>query len=82
MTWATTTCCSPRSSGTRRGEHRGHRLGWWMKAANAGHVLTERPTVRRVHTWNAGENRWMLQINEALGVRHRSPAACWQKLTG
>lgn len=52
------------------------------EGANAGHVLTERPTVRRVHTWNAGENRWMLQIDEALGFRHRSPAACWQKLTG
>lgn len=39
------------------------------------------PQVRRVHTWNAGENAWILRINLALGFREASHEASWQ-LTG
>ncbi|MBB1494354.1 hypothetical protein J4N02_06705 [Propioniciclava sp. MC1595] len=38
-----------------------------MKAANLTAPLAENPHARRVHTWNANENRWMLAINDALG---------------
>lgn len=50
------------------GDHRGHRLGQRVKAANLTALLAENPHARRVHTWNANENRWMLYaINDALG---------------
>lgn len=50
-------------------EHRGRRLGMLVKAANLRWLEAERPAVRRVGTWNAEENRWMLAINVALGFR-------------
>jgi mycothiol synthase len=55
--------------------HRHRGLGRWMKAANALRLLHERPEVREVETWNAGVNRAMLSINEAMGFR---PVAEWQ----
>jgi mycothiol synthase len=48
-------------------EHRGHRLGAWMKAVNHLRLLAERPDVRAVQTWNASANEPMLNINRALG---------------
>lgn len=63
------------------GEHRGHRLGLLVKAANLEQLATEHPTVRRVHTWNAGENSYMLAINVLLGFRPASYEALWQLRT-
>ncbi len=63
------------------GEHRGHRLGMLVKIANLRALREEAPGVQRVHTWNAGENAWMLRINLALGFREASHEAAWQ-LTG
>lgn len=60
-------------------EHRGHRLGMWVKAANLRRLLTEQPAVRRVDTWNAEENEWMLAINVALGFRPTGGAGVWQQ---
>lgn len=51
-------------------EHRGHRLGLAIKAAN--HIAVQRamPELRRsINTWNAAENSWMIDVNEALGYR-------------
>lgn len=61
------------------GDHRGHRLGLLVKVANLEAMAAERPSTRRVHTWNAGENRWMLAINVALGFRRASTEGAWQK---
>jgi hypothetical protein len=55
-------------------DHRGHRIGWWLKAVNALRVLDEKPNVRFIETWNDGGNRWMLDINDAMGFR---PVATW-----
>lgn len=63
------------------GEHRGRRLGMAVKAANLQVLAEHSPSVRRIHTWNAGENQWMLAINEAMGFTERSAEGAWQ-LTG
>ena len=60
--------------------HRGHALGLWVKAANCAWISRERPSSRRVHTWNADENDYMLDINTRLGYRRESIAAAWQKV--
>lgn len=62
------------------GEHRGHRLGMWLKAANLRRVLGQWPTAERIYTWNAEENTFMLDVNVALGFRPSGRTAGWQKL--
>ena len=49
------------------GEHRGHRLGMWMKLVNAAELMAHCPGIRRIHTDNAQENAHMLGINVAMG---------------
>ena len=58
--------------------HRGRRLGMLVKAANLRRLTGELPAVRRVDTWNAEENAWMLAINVALGFRPSGGAGEWQ----
>lgn len=60
-------------------EHRGHRLGMLLKAANLQALLTELPGVRSVHTWNANENEPMLRVNRALGFEPIGQMTEWQK---
>ena len=62
------------------GNHRGQSLGLWIKAANCALISQERPSSRRVHTWNADENDYMLAINTRLGYRRQNIAAAWQKV--
>lgn len=47
--------------------HRARGLGRWLKATLALRALDERPEARFIETWNAGSNRPMLNINEAMG---------------
>ncbi len=61
------------------GDHRGHRLGMLVKAANLQELAAQRPALKRIHTWNAGENSFMLSINVALGFRPVSVEGAWQK---
>jgi GNAT superfamily N-acetyltransferase len=61
-------------------EHRGHGLGLLLKAVNARLLQESFPRVRRVHTWNADENDWMLKVNVALGYAKVGIEACWQKV--
>lgn len=58
--------------------HRGHRLGMLMKAANLQRLAELRPQAERVHTWNAEENAYMLDINVALGFRPAGGSGAWE----
>ncbi len=60
-------------------EHRGHRLGMWIKASMLSELAQVRPQAARMHTWNAGENDYMLAINIELGFTQRLVTAAWQK---
>lgn len=60
-------------------EHRGHRLGLALKAANLAKVRDAYPVVARVRTWNALENTHMLAVNDALGYRASGYEREWQK---
>jgi GNAT superfamily N-acetyltransferase len=49
--------------------HRGHRLGQWVKSVNLRRLMAEMPDTKRVTTWNAETNRFMIEVNERLGFR-------------
>jgi len=59
-------------------EHRGHKLGKWMKAAMLEKLLAEVPQARSVVTGNAESNDAMLGINVALGFEPAASEGVWQ----
>ncbi|WP_024286520.1 GNAT family N-acetyltransferase [Cellulomonas sp. KRMCY2] len=63
-------------------EHRGHRLGMLVKTDLLRRLAGIRPDARRIHTWNAEENAFMLGINVALGFRPTGVCGAWQKKLG
>ncbi|MEU8307854.1 GNAT family N-acetyltransferase [Actinomadura sp. NPDC048955] len=50
-------------------EHRGRRLGIWVKAAMLRWLGEECPGVREIETDNSGDNAHMIAVNEELGFR-------------
>ncbi|MBN9606263.1 MAG: hypothetical protein J0G30_06600 [Actinomycetales bacterium] len=60
-------------------EHRGHRLGMRLKAANLQSLAHDGPARPSVVTWNAEENRHMLSVNEALGFEPIGYEGAWRK---
>lgn len=59
-------------------DHRGHGLGLAAKAANLQRLLVVHPNPKRIHTWNADENQWMLAINRRLGFEVETNSGEWQ----
>ena len=60
-------------------EHRGHRLGMLLKAANLQELANLAPDAPLVFTFNAEENRPMLNVNEAVGFRAVGYDGSWKK---
>lgn len=58
-------------------DHRGHRLGLLVKAANLLHVRELLPELATVVTWNAENNAHMLAVNDRLGFR---PHSRWEEV--
>ncbi|CAN5338760.1 GNAT family N-acetyltransferase [soil metagenome] len=63
-------------------EHRGHALGMLLKVANLAHLERERPGHPSITTFNAEENRYMLDVNEAVGFVPIAHASAWRKDLG
>jgi GNAT superfamily N-acetyltransferase len=61
-------------------DHRGHRLGLLLKTANLVRLRGELPEAVRIWTWNAAENKHMLDINDQLGFKPAGYSGEWQKL--
>ncbi|XVQ15071.1 GNAT family N-acetyltransferase [Spirillospora sp. CA-255316] len=59
-------------------EHRGRRLGIWVKAAMLQWLAAERPEVREIETDNVGDNAHMLAVNEELGFRRQRESREYQ----
>jgi GNAT superfamily N-acetyltransferase len=59
-------------------EHRGRRLGMLLKAANLVQLAELRPGIV-ITTFNAEDNRPMLEVNEALGFEAIGLEGNWQK---
>ncbi len=61
-------------------EHRGHRLGMLLKLANFDQLQRVSPGHPSIVTWNAEENRPMLDVNEAVGFTPIGYEGAWKKL--
>jgi GNAT superfamily N-acetyltransferase len=61
-------------------EHRGHRLGMLLKVANLRHLERVRPGHPAIITFNAEENRHMLDVNEAVGFRPIGYEGAWLRV--
>jgi hypothetical protein len=65
-----------------RREDRGHRLGMLLKIANLQELDARFPGHPSVVTWNAEENRHMLDVNEAIGFDPIGYEGAWRKDLG
>jgi GNAT superfamily N-acetyltransferase len=60
-------------------EHRGHRLGMLLKVANIQYLTERHPGHPSITTFNAEENRHMLDVNESVGFVPFTYEGAWQK---
>ena len=63
-------------------EHRGHRLGIFVKLANLKLVADQAAKPARITTWNGESNEHMIRVNEAFGFEIIGTAFNWQKALG
>lgn len=50
-------------------DHRGHRLGLLLKIEMMRWLARAEPQVTEITTWNHADNRFMIDVNEAIGYR-------------
>ncbi|HWI00065.1 MAG TPA: GNAT family N-acetyltransferase [Propionibacteriaceae bacterium] len=50
-------------------DHRGHRLGLLLKIDMMRWLADEQPQLETLETWNNVDNRYMINVNEAIGYR-------------
>lgn len=62
-------------------EHRGHRLGWLLKVVGIETLQREFPGRPSIVTFNAEENRPMLDVNEAVGFLGVGSEGIWERRT-
>lgn len=67
------------ATGMEMREHRGHRLGMLLKIANIQHLQERHPGHPQITTFNAEENRFMLDVNEAVGFVAFAYEGAWLK---
>ncbi|MBX3098824.1 MAG: GNAT family N-acetyltransferase [Salinibacterium sp.] len=60
-------------------EHRGHALGMLLKVGNLAHLERVKPGHPSIMTFNAEENRHMLDVNEAVGFVPVASEGGWRK---
>ncbi|QEE60971.1 hypothetical protein FVA74_04795 [Salinibacterium sp. dk2585] len=60
-------------------EHRGRRLGMLLKLANLHALDRLAPGHPAIYTWNAEENRHMLDVNEAVGFVAIGYESAWRR---
>ncbi|MGU3410230.1 N-acetyltransferase family protein [Microbacterium sp. M1A1_1b] len=60
-------------------EHRGHRLGWLLKVVGIETVERDHPGHPSIVTFNAEENRPMLDVNEAVGFVGVGSEGVWER---
>ncbi|WP_403023865.1 GNAT family N-acetyltransferase [Salinibacterium sp. GXW1014] len=60
-------------------EYRGHRLGMLLKLANLHALDRLAPGRPAIYTWNAEENRHMLDVNEAVGFVAFGYESSWRR---
>ena len=60
-------------------EHRGHRLGMLLKLANLVEVQRRMPGHPSIVTFNAEENRHMLDVNESVGFVTIGHEGAWRR---
>ena len=60
-------------------EHRGNRLGMLLKVANIAELQRRFPGHPSIITFNAEDNRFMLDVNEAVGFERMGYEGAWRK---
>jgi GNAT superfamily N-acetyltransferase len=61
-------------------EHRGHRLGMLLKIDNIQALTQTHPGHPAITTGNAEENRYMLDVNEAVGFVPLAYESAWKRI--
>jgi GNAT superfamily N-acetyltransferase len=63
-------------------DHRGHRLGLLLKIEMMRWLAEVEPQVVEIETWNHADNRYMIDVNEAIGYRLSRVFAMFERTLG
>ena len=63
-------------------EHRGHRLGLLLKIDMMRWLAEAEPQITEITTWNHADNRYMIDVNEAIGYRLSRVFAMYERTLG